>query len=70
MTLKGLLKLIPSTEIIKVVYSADTEKDVFKGAAKLCKNEQLLSSKVFTLFSAENYIDGYHYTFIIVIKEV
>ena len=70
MTLKGLLNLIPSTEIIEVVYNTATEKTVFKGAAKLCKNEQLLSSKVFTLFSAENYIDGYHYTFIIVIKEV
>ena len=70
MTLKDLLGVIPSTEIIEVVDSTDTEKIVFKGAAKLCKNEQLLSSKVFTLFSAENYIDGYHYTFIIVIKEI
>ena len=69
MTLKDLLEVIPSTEIIEVVYSTDTEKIVFKGAAKLCKNEQLLNSKVFTLFSSENYIAGYHYTYIMVIKE-
>lgn len=69
MLVKDLLFFIPDSEIIEIAYSQDFRKVLFKGAAKLCKNEQVLNRKVFTLFSSNDYVNGYHYTHISLMKE-
>lgn len=69
MLLKDLLFFIPDSEIIEVADSQDFGKPLFKGAAKLCNNERVLNRKVFTLFSANDYVNGYHYTHISLMKE-